>query len=88
MGSSLARFLKGYTTHYADVVPHNLTLPNYIPIQPCCLTLDRDSWFFYIAAGDLLPACRIRGRRPNRVDEVYPELQAFLQLHIKGDISA
>ena len=31
---------------------------------------------------------RTRGRKPDRMAEAYPELQAFLKLHIKGAISA
>ena len=36
----------------------------------------------------LLKGAKTRGRRPDRMAEAYPELQAFLKLHIKGDISA
>ena len=36
----------------------------------------------------LMSGGRTRGRRPDRMAEAYPELQSFLKLHIKGDISA
>ena len=36
----------------------------------------------------LMTGGRTRGVKPNRMDEAYPELQAFLKVHIKGDISA
>ena len=36
----------------------------------------------------LMSGGRTRGVKPNRMAEAYPELQSFLKLHIKGDISA